>query len=97
VNPAPTEIDGAKVVLFTVIDDRHLPTGSCRHEARGIPQGPASGLAIARYSDDEGFYLLYCDSNWNCLTDTYYLTIEQAKAQAEFEYTGVSETWQMSR
>jgi hypothetical protein len=96
VNPAPPEIDGAKVLLFTAIDGRHLPTGGCRHEVGGVQQPPVSGLAIGRYSGEEGFYLFYCDSEWNCLTDTYHPTIEKAKAQSEFEYKGVSETWQMS-
>lgn len=43
-------------------------------------------LAISRYEGDEGFYLIYYDSNGNELTDTYHNTITDAEKQAEFEF-----------
>jgi hypothetical protein len=92
---APQKIGSAEVILFSVIDNRHLPTGNCRHAVSGITQGPASGLAICRYPGESGFYLLGCDSDWNSITDTFHETLEKAKAQAEFEYQGVSTTWEL--
>ena len=56
--------------------------------------GPATGLAICKYDDAEGFYLFSCDQNWNTLTDTFHESVEKAKAQAEFEYEGVGTTWE---
>jgi hypothetical protein len=49
-----------------------------------------AALAIARYDDEEGIYLFYCDEGWNAVTDTYHDTIEHAIAQAEFEFESVT-------
>ncbi len=91
--PAPRTIDGADVLYSTPIDDRHCPTGACRHFVAGVLQGPAAGLAICRYANDAGFYLLYCDAAWNCVTDTWHATLDKALAQAEAEYAGTAATW----
>jgi hypothetical protein len=92
--PAPRQIGSAEVVCFTPIDGRHRPTGNCRQVVGGVVQGPAAGLAVCRYPDAEGYYLFSCDAAWACVTDTWHQTVEDAKAQAEFEYAGVSATWQ---
>jgi hypothetical protein len=91
--PVPETIVGAEVVLYTRIDERHLATNNCRHEVGGTIQGPAAGLAICRPPGDDGYYLIYCDEDWGAITDTWHLTLDDAKHQAEFEYAGVSETW----
>ena len=53
-----------------------------------------SGLAICRYDNDaEGFYLFSCDQAWVTITDTWHATIDDAKAQAEFEHAGTKDTW----
>jgi hypothetical protein len=93
-HPVPSTIDGAVVLWFTPIDDSHRYTGNCRHEVRGVLLGPASGLAICQYRKEGGFYLFYCDENWNTLTDTYHESVERAQEQAEFEYEGTTQTWQ---
>lgn len=92
--PAPRHIGGANVVCFTPIDERHCPTGNCRQIVAGVVQGPAAALAICRYEGEDGCCLFGCDAAWNSVTDTWHQTIEDAKAQAEFEYAGVSATWQ---
>src|SRR5260370_39641540 len=92
--PAPREIDGAEVVCFTPIDKRHHPTDSCNHFVAGVLQGPAAGLAIGRYSGEDCYYLFGCNAAWESVSDTCHRKIEDAKAQAEFEYAGVSATWQ---
>lgn len=60
----------------------------------GVLQGQAAGLAICRYEAESGFYLFGCDAEWRCVTDSWCQTIEDAMNQAEFEYEGVSATWQ---
>jgi hypothetical protein len=45
-----------------------------------------AALALAKYDADPGVYLLYCDKDWNVVTDTYHDDIESAIAQAEFEF-----------
>lgn len=89
----PTILGGAKVVLYTPIDERHRPTGNCKQILAGVLAGPAAGLAICQYDGEDSFYLFGCDQEWNSVTDTWHQTVEDAKAQAEFEYEGVSATW----
>ena len=92
--PAPRVIGGATVVCYTPIDGRHRPTGGCRHVVAGAPVGPLAGLAICRYADGDGFYLFGCDVAWRVMTDTWHPSVEEARAQAEFEYVGIMATWQ---
>ncbi len=94
VGPAPEQIGGANVLLYTPIDERHRTTGYCRHIVAGVVQGPAAGLAICQYDGEECFYLFGCDEGWSGVTDTWHRSIEEAKGQAEFEYEGVSATWE---
>ena len=89
----PKILDGAKVVIYTPIDERHRPTGNCNQIVAGVLQGPASGLAICQYEGEDSFYLFGCDEDWNSVTDTWHESVEDAKAQAEFEYEGVNTTW----
>lgn len=56
--------------------------------------GSAAGLAIARYAGERGYYLFYCDANWDPFANSWHDTVEDAKRAAEFEYEGVSKTWQ---
>jgi hypothetical protein len=89
----PKLIGGARVIRWSVIDVRHRPTENCRQVVEGDLQRPAAGLAICRYDGDGACYLFGCDRQWNAVTDTCHETLEQALQQAEFEYEGVSATW----
>ncbi len=90
---APGVIGGARVLLYTPIDGRHRHTGNCEQYVAGELMGPAAGLAICRYEGDAAVYLFGCDEDWEAVTDTWHETLEDAKAQAEFEYEGVTATW----
>ena len=92
--PAPQQINGARVICYTPIDDRHSHTGNCRQIVRGVLQGAAAGLAICYFDGEEAYYLFGCDEDWNPVTDTWHQNLDEAKQQAEFEYQGVSATWQ---
>ena len=89
----PEELDGARVLAFAVVTELVTPTGGTTHRAGTAVLGPAAGLAIARYDGDGPFYLFYCDAGWRVATDTCHPTSESARAQAEFEYRGVSAHW----
>ena len=89
----PEQLGGAKVVRWSAIDGRHRPTGSCRQIVAGVLRGPAAGLAICQYEGETAYYLFGCDPEWNTVTDTGHESLEDALEQAEFEYEGVSETW----
>ncbi len=89
----PTELDGAKVLFYALLKQGHRATGNTRHyRDGGLVQG-LSALAICRYDNEIGFYLFYCDDNWDVVTDTYHDTLGQAKDQGEFEYQGIGDAW----
>ncbi len=89
----PEELDGARVLTFAVLDESIVPTGRTRHEVGGELMGPATGLVIAQFHGNGGFYLYYCDSDWQVVTDTYHDSMVAAQEQAEYEYRGVSARW----
>ncbi len=89
----PELLDGARVLAFAVVDAAVVPTGATTHRIESEVLGPAAGLAVARYDGDGQFYLFYCDSDWQVVTDTCHPTLELAREQAEFEYRGVSARW----
>lgn len=91
--PVPREIGGVPVLWFTPIDRRHRPTGACRHISPDGLLGQATGLLICGHEECSVF-LHSCDENWVPFTDTWHESVERAKDQAEFEYTGSSATWQ---
>jgi hypothetical protein len=88
---APDKLDGAKVVKFAVVSATVEPTGSTSHVVAGAEVGPAAALAIARYPEQDGFYLFYLDAGGNVVTDTFHASVEAALEQAAFEYRGL--TW----
>lgn len=91
----PTRIGGGSVICFSPVDERHRHTGNCQQVVAGVLQGPVAGLAICQLDDDEdAFYLFGCDADWNVVTDTWHQSLGDAKAQAEFEYEGITKTWQ---
>ena len=55
--------------------------------------GPASHLAIAKYQNEAGVYLFYCDQSWVVMADTWHEKVSDAEVQAEFEYAGISAAW----
>src|SRR5687767_8087704 len=92
--PPPPQLGSARVICYTAVDERHILTGACRHVINGQTVAPVKGLAICQYPGDSGLYLFGCNSTWTVVTDTYHDTLTDAFAQAEFEYRGVSATWQ---
>lgn len=81
----------------------HVPTGKTRH-TQGVwaPEGLVRGpelpapheLVIAQLPPDEGYYLLYLDDKGNEITDTYHDSLEQALAQAKWEFEVKVDEWQ---
>ena len=50
-------------------------------------------LSIVKYSDNEGYYLLYFDKFGEEQADTYHETLEDAFGQAEFEFGVKKDEW----
>jgi hypothetical protein len=93
INTPPKRIDDAVVVYFAQVLPGVKPTEATVHSRDGQILGRAQGLAICRYPGETSFYLFYCDEDWMVRTDTFHLTLEDAKRQAEFEYEGISMHW----
>jgi hypothetical protein len=91
--PPPKQLSGASVLLWTDDVRQTHSTGRTVHRAGGAVLGPAAALAICQYDNDSQYYLFYCDENWSVQTDTCHASIDEAQAQAEFEYEGVSALW----
>jgi len=88
----PDKIDGGKVLCATQIDSRHNFTHACRQIVAGKEMGPMAGLAVCKFDDDDGIYLIGCDEKWNGITDTWHQSLDEAIDQAEFEYKGARNT-----
>jgi hypothetical protein len=92
----PTVIGGLGVVLYSQIDERHRPTGRCRHLVNGAGEvGPAWGVAICKDPDTGAFFVYSCEDDWMPAADTWHASLEEAKQQAEFEYEGLAATWEV--
>lgn len=88
---APALFDEMNVVKYVMLDARHRPTGACKHTILGkgaLP--PVAALLICK--EPEGYYLNYCDTGWNPMTDTWHETLADAVEMAESEYTGAAAT-----
>ncbi|MGW6936289.1 hypothetical protein ACWGE0_39950 [Lentzea sp. NPDC054927] len=48
-----------------------------------------TGLALARYGEESGVYLFYCDDEWNVVSDTMHESVGVAIRQAIFEFEGL--------
>ncbi len=81
------------------------PTGRTRHYYGSISEDgrvvkdrevpvPAE-LQIVYYPGYQGYYLLYLDEQGNELTDTWHATLEDAMAQADFEFEVKSDDWEL--
>ncbi len=56
---------------------------------RGIPR--LRLLAICRESD-ASFFLFFCDAAWRPIRDTWHEGLDEARAQADFEFTNLAFT-----
>jgi hypothetical protein len=81
----PLFIGGCRVVLYTKVDDRLRP----RQECDRMP----FGLAICQQTNRSSFYVFTCEAGWHLEYDSWHLTLEDAKRQAEFEWNGISSRW----
>jgi hypothetical protein len=91
VSDCPSTLDGAAVICVADLTES-APTGRTRHSVAGLEVGGFASLAIAKYPQDSGFYLFYCDAEWAVITDTYHDSVTKAVDQAEFEFSGVQFT-----
>jgi hypothetical protein len=89
----PKNIGAAEVVAYvTIAIDQHR-THIPRELVGGKQLGSAACFAIGRYRNEPGYYLFYCDADWNPFHNTWHETVADAKRSVEFEYEGVTMSW----
>ncbi|MES2428939.1 MAG: hypothetical protein V4560_18305 [Bacteroidota bacterium] len=81
---APNYLGEAKVICYAVVN-----LISLRNEEQKL----ACFVTICQYKPNDGYYLFYCDSNWNVFADTWHEIVEDAQDQAEYDYAGISNKW----
>ncbi len=81
--------DYCKLLEYLILTKKHQCTGNTRHIVSGKYETNFSVLVICKI--EPGYYLYYCNSNWEVITDSFHFTIEEAKKQAFFEYEGITE------
>lgn len=90
-------MDSFVTLRYLTLQPHHRPTGNTKHYYgfERVPVPTPASLAIAKYEGDEGFYLLHLDSSGDELTDTFHLSVDEALAQAEWEFGAKSEEWRI--
>ncbi len=76
----PVEIDGARIILYSV-KSYPLDFGYVIDESGN--NIPIKILVIAQYKDDADFYVFDCDENWRVWGDTVHESLEEAKIVAK--------------
>ena len=82
-----------KLLYHLRLTASHRPTGNTRHERDGAQLPPPALLRIVQFAEERGYYLFYCDETGAELTDTYHDFVEQAMAQANWEFNVKTEDW----
>jgi hypothetical protein len=80
---------GMVAIKKVTLKKHHLSPGRTKHtlsDSKGVrPFPPFTSLAITRYGEESGYYLMHiCDNNLG--TDTWHETLEDALGQAEWEF-----------
>jgi hypothetical protein len=73
--------------LHLDLQSHHQPTGNTRHVVGGELMAPPTALEIVSGGPGEaGYFLVYLDATGQAMTDTWHASLEDAQAQAEFEF-----------
>jgi membrane protease subunit (stomatin/prohibitin family) len=76
------------------LGDQHVTSGNTKHYRGNQLLLKPDFLKIVQYTDDEGFYLLYCDKDGVELTDTFHTTLKEAYEQAKWEFNVLLSDWE---
>lgn len=71
----------------------HPPTGKTIHRMGNTLTTGAVTLQLVQLSGDPGFYLIHLNSAGEEIADTYHDTIQDALAQAEWEFDVKATEW----
>lgn len=82
-----------KTLYCSTIDQRHQFNNVCMHFFAEEVQGKAGRASIYQSNGVDGYWLQFGYEN-GAISETHHASLDEAKAQAEFEYTGIEATWQ---
>ena len=93
----PEHIGGDRVIARVTLNADTSSTGKCRHVIANEIMRKPSGLAIVQYVErgQTYFLLFYCDEAWTPMADSWHLKLDDAIAQAQFEFIGLEGQWTM--
>lgn len=82
-----------KTVKQIKLQAKHIPTQRTHHHIGEKEIPPTDSLKIVEYENTEGYYLLHYDANGIEIADTFHESIDDAFAQAEWEYNIKPNEW----
>lgn len=92
-NTPPPILDGARLLVYAVIDDSVIYNSRSTLYVDGKLLGAVPRLAIGQPSDTEQVLLFFCDEKWNSLGMVECTSLADAQKRAESEYHGISKNW----
>ena len=75
----PPQIDGYQVLEYGVFRTPILPKGYVPPTDGSAPLEPVQNAAICKASGVDGYYLLFCTSDWRYVTYSFNETVEYTK------------------
>lgn len=90
----PNQISKCSVVAYVSIPGSDQILDTTTIEVAGAKCGPAKYLAVYIDEEESGFYLFFCDGDWNVWNDLWFYSIDETKHFTEsYEYSGTLNTW----
>jgi hypothetical protein len=83
----------ARLLREVRLRPEHRPTGKTRHSINGAAFPPTTTLRIVQYDGDPGYLLLHFDKDGREGADTWHATLDDAMAQANWEFQVNPEDW----
>jgi hypothetical protein len=84
----PVTLDGARVLKVADLTSTQA-TGLISHKIGDKPITDFTAIALAKYDNEPGVYIFYCDDEWNVLTDMLHADLADAEEQARLEFRGL--------
>lgn len=91
----PPVIGSARVLAYATVDDTISFTGQQSLDVDGKPLGAVPCIALCEdiHHEQAGFFVAYCDENWEAIGIVPTTDPESALRQVEHYYRGISQRW----
>lgn len=89
-----SELDGAKVIKQTKNDtNKNLSSMFFEEKDGSIIEISITALAIAKYEDDDEYYIFMCDREWVIQDENKLASVEEALLWVEKNFDITEEEW----